>query len=61
MYFLACYNGLFIVKIVDNKLEVLQEVHFENQNITFIDFITDFTFLLSLYGEEKVRVYRRAS
>ena len=56
-FFLACSNGLYLAKLVEKEgqmqqLEVITEKHKEGLHITFVDLITENTFLLGIFGEE---------
>jgi hypothetical protein len=42
-------------------LEEMDEIHFEDKSISFIDLISENTFLLSIFNDDNLRVYQRGS
>ena len=42
-------------------MELIDEVHFKNDSITFIDLISENTFFIGIYGNDNLIVYQRAS
>ena len=55
-FFLACYNGLYLAKLVtregdERQLEVISETYKVERHITFVDMISENTFLLGIIGK----------
>jgi hypothetical protein len=42
-------------------LELIEEVNLIGENITFIDMISENTFLLSIFPEDDLRIFQRGS